>query len=170
MPFFSEICVFFLQCDPVVLFLSWRMAASLEPQARRTSGRVWCPMGTQWPQATSQSHAQMNFLPFRTPRNLNFSSEKVEQKREEEKQTVSAFDNHDFIRMQTKKTSDQLLFNSICFISPVLLRKPQISSGRGRGRALSESVHIWFKHVVLTIWPQLGFCCQAKTHHFVAGV
>lgn len=93
----------------------------------------------------------MDFLPFRTPRNLDFSSEKVEQKREEEKQTVSACDNHDFIRMQTKKTSDQVLFNSICFISPVLLRKHQISSGRGREQALSESVHIWFKHVVPTI-------------------
>lgn len=103
-PFFSEISVFFLQCDPVVLFLSWRMAASLEPQARRTSERVWCPMGTQWPQVTSQSRAQMYFLPSKTPRNLDFSSKKVEQKREEEKQTVSVCDNHDFIRMQTKKT------------------------------------------------------------------
>lgn len=67
-----------------LLFCSWRTAASSVPPTQRTSGRVWCLMETEWRQAISP----MDSLPCRTPRNLDFSSERMMaecQRRREEK-------------------------------------------------------------------------------------
>lgn len=71
-------CVDGLCC--IFVFSSWRTVASWAPPTRRTYERVWCPMETECRPETSRSPVRTRCQRCRTRRNLDSSSERLEQK------------------------------------------------------------------------------------------